>query len=357
MKKASDTTGTRLLDALDLHWYSEAEGSDSVRITDAAATSIADNAARVQAPRSLWDKSYVENSWIGEYYKTYLPLIPKLMQSINKYYPGTKLSFTEYNYGGENDISGAIAVDDVLGIFAKYGVYFATIWPLNSPSQYVSLAYEMYRNYDGANSAFGDHYVPSQTGDSVNCSIYGSMTPGTNEIHLIVINKNFNSSVTGNFSVSSTKQILSGRVWMLSQSSAKIKEIDSIGAISNNSFSYPIEAASIYHVVLQTSATTNVVEKNNIPGKFLLHQNYPNPFNPTTTISYSLQTASRVTVKVYDILGREVAILANEMQNAGEYVVKFDGSRFASGMYFYRLDATASNGKRFSETKKMDLLK
>ena len=89
----------------------------------------------------------------------------------------------------------------------------------------------------------------------------------------------------------------------------------------------------------------------------MLHQNYPNPFNPTTTISYSLQTASRVTVKVYDILGREVAILANEMQNAGEYVVKFDGSRFASGMYFYRLDATASNGKRFSETKKMDLLK
>ena len=66
MKKASDTTGKRLLDALDLHWYSEAEGIDSVRITDAAATSTADNLARVQAPRSLWDKNYAENSWIEE---------------------------------------------------------------------------------------------------------------------------------------------------------------------------------------------------------------------------------------------------------------------------------------------------
>ena len=253
MKKASDTTGKRLLDVLDLHWYSAAVGSNANGVSDPAATSTADNLARVQAPRSLWDKSYVENSWIGEYYKAYLPLIPKLMQSINKYYPGTKLSFSEYNYGGENDISGAIAVDDILGIFAKYGVYFATIWPRNSPSQYISAAYEMYRNYDGANSTFGNSYVPSQTSDSVNCSIYGSMAPGANEIHLIVINKNYNASVTGNFLVSSSHQILSGRVWELNQSSPGIKEVDSVGVISRNTFSYQIGAASICHIVLQTS--------------------------------------------------------------------------------------------------------
>ncbi len=66
MKKASDTTGKRLLDALDLHWYSAAVGSDANGISDPAATSTADNLARVQAPRSLWDKSYAENSWIEQ---------------------------------------------------------------------------------------------------------------------------------------------------------------------------------------------------------------------------------------------------------------------------------------------------
>ncbi|MGA9406406.1 MAG: glycoside hydrolase family 44 protein [Bacteroidota bacterium] len=352
MKKASDTAGRRLLDVLDLHWYSAAVGSDENGITDQAATSAADNAARVQAPRSLWDKSYAENSWIEEYYKSYLPLIPKLMQSINKYYPGTKLSFSEFNYGGENDISGAIAVDDVLGIFAKYGVYFATIWPLSSPSQYISAAYEMYRNYDGANSAFGAYYVPSQTSDSVNCSIYGSTTPGTNEIHLIVINKNYNASVMGNFLVSSSHQILSGRVWELSQSSSKIKEADTVGSISNNSFSYPLETASIYHIVLQTSVATNVAEKNIVPDKFELSQNYPNPFNPSTTIAFDLAHQSFVLLRVYNILGQEVATLVDEVRPAGKYREQWNASNLASGMYFYSI-RTGS----FAQTRKMLLLK
>jgi len=352
MKKASDTTGKRLLDALDLHWYSAAVGDNTNGVSDPGATSTADNLARVQAPRSLWDKSYAENSWIEQYYKTYLPLIPKLMQSINKYYPGTKLSFTEYNYGGENDISGAIAVDDVLGIFAKYGVYFATIWPRNTPSQYISAAYQMYRNYDGGNSAFGDHYVSSQTSDSAKCSIYGSTTPGTNEIHLIVINKNYDSSVTGNFSVSSSKKIVSGRVWGLSQSSAKIKEIDSVGVISNNSFSYQIPAASICHIVMQMSATTNVVEKNIVPEKFALLQNYPNPFNPSTTISFTLPIRSHVTLSVFNTLGQKVRELVNAEEETGVHNVTFDASRAASGVYFYRIQAG-----NFMQTKKLMVVK
>ncbi len=357
MKKASATAGKRLLDALDLHWYSAAVGSDANGITDPNATSASDDTARVQAPRSLWDKSYNENSWIGEYFYDYLPLIPKLMQSINKYYPGTKLSFSEFNYGGENDISGAIAVDDVLGIFGKYGVYFATIWPLNSPSQYITAAYEMYRNYNGADSAYGNEYVPSQTSDSLDCSIYGSMTTGVNEIHLMVINKSFTTSITGNFSVSSPGHILSGRVWELNQSSPTIQEVDSVRDISNNSFSYTLEAASICHIVLQTSAVTNVAGKNDVPVKFALSQNYPNPFNPTTLISYQLPANSLVVLKVYDVLGREVEALVNETQSAGTHSVTFNASSLPSGVYFYRIDALSNDGQRFVSIKKLVLLK
>ena len=70
-----------------------------------------------------------------------------------------------------------------------------------------------------------------------------------------------------------------------------------------------------------------------------LFQNYPNPFNPTTIIRYQLPQGRNVLLKVYDILGREVATLVNEVKPPGTYTVQFDASGLASGMYFYRLDA------------------
>ncbi|OYV85093.1 MAG: hypothetical protein B7Z63_05985 [Ignavibacteriae bacterium 37-53-5] len=89
-----------------------------------------------------------------------------------------------------------------------------------------------------------------------------------------------------------------------------------------------------------------------IPATFSLAQNYPNPFNPTTAISYQLSAVSQVTLKVYDVLGREVATLVNEVQQMGTHEVRFDGSRMPSGVYFYRLEAG-----RFTETKKLILMK
>jgi len=75
------------------------------------------------------------------------------------------------------------------------------------------------------------------------------------------------------------------------------------------------------------------------PKEFKLEQNYPNPFNPTTTIQYQLPQDARVTLKVYDILGSEVATLVNEEQQAGYREVQFNGISYASGMYVYRLQA------------------
>jgi len=88
------------------------------------------------------------------------------------------------------------------------------------------------------------------------------------------------------------------------------------------------------------------------PKEFKLEQNYPNPFNPTTTIQYQLPQDARVTLKIYDILGSEVATLVNEEQEAGYKEVQFTGSNIASGMYVYRL--TAGD---YVSVKKMMLLK
>lgn len=101
-------------------------------------------------------------------------------------------------------------------------------------------------------------------------------------------------------------------------------------------------------------------EKDNInPAVFSLYQNYPNPFNPSTKIKFSIPTVEtghasslQVTLKVYDILGKEIAMLVNEEKTAGNFEVIFNGNRFSSGIYFYRLQAGG-----YSQTRKMILLK
>ena len=93
-----------------------------------------------------------------------------------------------------------------------------------------------------------------------------------------------------------------------------------------------------------------------LPTKFELSQNYPNPFNPSTKINYDLPVDGRVSIRLYDISGREVAMLVNEVKTAGYYTLSFNASNLASGMYFYRINAEG-NGKNFVDTKKMMLIK
>ncbi len=91
---------------------------------------------------------------------------------------------------------------------------------------------------------------------------------------------------------------------------------------------------------------------NKIPSEFILNQNYPNPFNPGTVISFSLPKASALKLTVLDVTGRVVSTLIDGKKNAGNYNIKWDGSSFSSGVYFYRLETGD-----FTETKKMILLK
>ena len=96
------------------------------------------------------------------------------------------------------------------------------------------------------------------------------------------------------------------------------------------------------------------------PASYELFQNYPNPFNPTTMIEYQLPGAGiryNVSLKIYDVLGREVATLVNEQQDAGYYQTTFDAHRFASGMYIYRLLATDDQNNHHVFQKKMLMVK
>jgi len=94
-----------------------------------------------------------------------------------------------------------------------------------------------------------------------------------------------------------------------------------------------------------------------LPTVYALSQNYPNPFNPITTIEYQIASEASVSLKVYDVLGREVATLVNDPQPAGRYKVTFDAKGLASGIYFYKLQVTSGGSQVYSEMKKMVLMK
>jgi hypothetical protein len=111
----------------------------------------------------------------------------------------------------------------------------------------------------------------------------------------------------------------------------------------------------LYHLIASGVTTTSVIAVSGEPATCELQQNYPNPFNPSTEIRYSLAKSAMVTLKIYDILGREVVTLVDQFQSPGTYVARLEpaaGKQLATGVYFYRIESGA-----FSDVKKMMLLK
>ncbi|RPI13102.1 MAG: T9SS C-terminal target domain-containing protein [Ignavibacteriae bacterium] len=108
-----------------------------------------------------------------------------------------------------------------------------------------------------------------------------------------------------------------------------------------------------YNIFIDTNDTqVGVINNNNTPYEYNLSQNYPNPFNPKTIINYQLAMSNYVRLIIYDVMGREAAVLVNQKQNAGTYEIEWDASNYPSGVYFYKIES----GK-FTDTKKMILIK
>ncbi len=142
-----------------------------------------------------------------------------------------------------------------------------------------------------------------------------------------------------------------GNTWIDETPKDEYLGFESISII-NDSIGYLVGDFGRYYTT-DNGGITFVDEYNNTSvHQFLLSQNYPNPFNPTTTIQYAIPKESFVTIKVYDVLGKEIATLVNERKSAGNYSVDFNSSNLPSGVYFYRMQAGS-----FISTKKFVLLK
>jgi hypothetical protein len=188
MRKLEQKHGKRLVDVLDLHYYTEARGGggeqDGVRVSDRGPRSAepAVAATRVNATRSLWDPTYTEVSWITRVIKEPIQLLPRLRAKIDKHYPGTKLAITEYNFGGGHHISGAVAQADALGTFGREGLYAAAFWSLQEDNAFIGAAFDAFRNYDGNGGTFGDVALAVDNTDPAAIGAYASrysdMSPG-----------------------------------------------------------------------------------------------------------------------------------------------------------------------------------
>jgi len=306
MRKLSDAKGTRLVDVLDVHWYSEAEGN-TPNMSVAWGGNEPDLAlARVQAPRSLWDTTYVERSWItgnpgrfshseSIFAKQAIALIPRLKESIAAYNPGTKLAFGEFGYGGYDHISGGLAVADVLGILGQHNAYYANHW--DDITGYVESAYKLYRNYNGARSTFGDTSVSCATSDVENSSAYASLD-SNGDLHIILINKNAERSL--NMRIDVNGDIFdNGSAWAFDAGGTQVRDQGSV-AITGTIVQYPAPPFSASHLVLPRRTSGVVLRRDTAATPSLSLA--PNPFRSDCRVTY--HTTDRAgTVSVFDMMG------------------------------------------------------
>jgi hypothetical protein len=261
MKTAEATAGKRLVDYLDLHWYPEAKGGGTRIVFDAAPTDATKLAAyqeaRLQAPRSLWDPTYKETSWIADNLKgEAIALIPRMKKKIADKYPGTKLALTEWNYGGGTDITGAIATADVLGIFGREGVDMAHIWPLVSKEPFIAAGVRAFRNYDGQSGEFGDIAIASTNSDSANTSVYASLSSrNPNQVVVVAINKK-SAVATAGIRLAHPSELASRKSFVLAGTKSDLVAGTAPTAVGKNAFTYAMPERSVTVLVFEAAGSS-----------------------------------------------------------------------------------------------------
>jgi hypothetical protein len=216
MKAASSAFGRPLVDVYDFHWYSEAtDGTTRVINMTGPTLTNAQIQAIVQSPRSLWDPTYVENSYVSATLNGPIDLLGRLQAKIAAENPGMKIAITDYTNGGGQHIAGTIAEADNLGVFGGQGLFAAGAHTQLTNQSYVLAGFRAFRNFDGQNSNFGDTSLRATSSNVQHVAVYAS-TDSTNpgRTVFVAINRSFSSQV-----VQITGQTLTGTAHLFQMTS------------------------------------------------------------------------------------------------------------------------------------------
>lgn len=253
MADAEAENGQRLLDVVDVHYYAQ-----DLKTADDA----------LQSARSLYDPDYQEDSWLGKYFGGVFPFLTRMQESIDQYYPGTKLALTEYNLENINMDStlgkvpaSAIAEAEALGAFADQGVYLAAYWGNLAECPYVLSAINLYTNYDGAGSAFGNTLVESSSEDLSKAAVFASIQDdqeGT--VTTVLSNKSKTDTEKATIQLSGTEtDYQSAVVYAVTQDSSDIQILDVQNDVSGNQVTVELPPLSVAQIVIADEKTDVVV--------------------------------------------------------------------------------------------------
>jgi hypothetical protein len=241
LRRNHTATGLRTLDIFTVHYYPQSnEFSDDV--------STATQLRRNRSTRSLWDPTYVDESWINDR----VQLIPRLRNWVNTYYAGTGIGITEYNWGAENHINGATAQADIYGIFGREGLDMGARWATPASSTPTYKAMKMYRNYDGNRSTFGDTSVAATVPNPDAIAAFAAQRSVDGALTVMVISKHLTGSTPVTINLANVAH-RGTTVWQLTAANA-INRLADV-SFGGNSLSATLPAQSITLFVVPASSS------------------------------------------------------------------------------------------------------
>lgn len=251
MKQFEEQNGYRLLDIVDVHGYI-APGGLNGTAGDAAMETL-----RMTSTRALWDPNYLVPG--GGYQdatgaEVAPELVPRMLQWVSQNYPSTKTAITEYNWGAPEAMTGAIAQADILGIFGREQLDYATVWTSLTPSTPATFAFKTYLNYDGNGGGFGETSVSAASSDPDQLSLFAALRYDS-ALTIVVLNKT-SGAIADSISLADFVPAGTAQVWQYSSANlaAIVRQADVSAGSSGVSTTFPAQSITLLVIPQAQSA-------------------------------------------------------------------------------------------------------
>ena len=286
--------GSRTLDLFTVHYYPQSgEYSDDV--------STATELLRNESTRSLWDPTYVDQSWID----ANVELIPRIKNWAATYYPGTLTGITEYSWGADAAINGATAQADVLGIFGREGLDLACRWTAPAAGLPTYNAIKMYRNYDGSMSTFGDTSILTTAPSPDDLSAFGAVRSKDGACTVMVVNKDLSGSTPVSLEVAGFDHPGPAQVWQLTAANQISRLADVSFTGSTISTTLPAPSITLFVMSAAPASQSFTASSTATPGS--VQQGAAVSIQSLITDNGPAVTGSVITLGVADQAGASVS--------------------------------------------------